>query len=140
MSAIENFSITNKTKGKLPSLPFHTMKEKILGKNYNLSVVFVGVKKSQELNKKYRNREEPANILTFPLEKLSGEIVINPNKAKKDASHFDMNYHEFLIYLFIHGLLHLKGRRHGSRMDNEEQTLLNVFNHVTIPLSRNRSR
>ena len=117
----ENFSVKNTTKGRLPSLPFHQIKENILGKKYELSLVFIGEKKSKELNKKWRDKNKPANVLSFSLSSNTGEIFISPQKAKKEFEKFDMNFKNFLLYLFIHGLLHLKGMEHGSKMDRAEQ-------------------
>ncbi len=122
-----NFSITKTVKGKLPSLPFADMKDSVLGKDYELSLVFIGDKRSQTLNKKYRNKDYVPDILSFPYDKKEGEIFINPNKARKRAKDFDMTEKRFIGYLFIHGLLHLKGLRHGSTMDKTELAYLQRF-------------
>jgi len=123
----DSIQITNKTKGKLPRLPFVEAKEKILGNEYNLSLVFIGASKSRELNQKYRTKDKVANVLSFPLENNSGEIFITPSKAKTEAKKFDMTTHDFILYLFIHGLLHLKGLDHGEEMDREEEKYKKEF-------------
>jgi|TARA_Y100000310_G_scaffold88016_1_gene84938 probable rRNA maturation factor len=122
------FSITNKTNGKLTRLPFERIKERILGKKYSLSLVFIGNTRSQTLNRKYRKKNTPANVLAFPLSKTSGEIFINLNRAERESKQFDMSKRVFVGYLFIHALLHLKGRRHGSKMKSEERKMRTVFN------------
>lgn len=124
----DKFSITNKTKGKLPRLPFEEMKNEILGKKYEISLVFIGDTTSKKLNFEYRGKDKPANILSFPLSKNEGEIFINLNKAKKDAKKFDSTPSKFIGFLFIHGLLHLKGYSHSSTMESMEQTLRGKFN------------
>ncbi len=121
------FTIINKTKGKLPSLPFVSIKNKILGEKYDLSLSLLTPTKQKQINLKYRNKNETTNILSFPYSKNSGEITIDPQKAKKDAHLFDMKYPEFLKYLFIHGCLHLKGFEHSSTMDKQEQKYLKIF-------------
>lgn len=118
-----NFSISNKTKSKPPSLLFLRIKNDILGEKYELSLVFIGSTKSRTLNKKYRKKDYPANILTFPLSKKEGEVFICPKTAKCDAKKFDMKENDFITYLFIHGLLHLKGFKHGVKMEKEEEKL-----------------
>lgn len=115
------------TKGKLPRLSFAVMKDKILGKNYNLSVAFVPKSESKKLNKIYRNKDYPTDILAFPLNKKEGEIVINLDVAKKKAEEFGKSEKFYLNFLFIHGLLHLKGMDHGSTMERKEQALLRFF-------------
>ena len=120
-------TITNKTKGKLPRLPFVSIKEKILGSDYELGLTLLTSVKQKKLNLTYRNKNETTNILSFPLSENSGEITIDPIKVKKDAPLFDMNYTQFFKYLFIHGLLHLKGFEHSSTMDRQEKKYLKMF-------------
>ena len=112
--------IINKTKGRLPSLPFELIKKTVLGKNYELSLVFTTASKMLELNKTYRNLNEPTDILSFPLSKTSGEIFICPSETKKMMAEFDRTYENFLAFLFIHGLVHLKGYDHGDKMEKVE--------------------
>ena len=58
-----------------------------------------------------------SNVLSFPLSKTSGEILICKAAAKPYTVEF----------LFIHGLLHLKGLKHGAIMEGEESRLLKRF-------------
>lgn len=123
----DNFSITNKTKATPRGVSFRQIKEKILGKKYNLSLVFIGDKKSQQLNRAYRKKNQPTNCLSFALSKNSGEIFLNLNKAKKEAGHFGKKFDEFVAFLFIHSLLHLKGMEHGSIMEEVEEKMCGFF-------------
>ncbi len=123
----ENFSLINKTKGKLPRLPFALMKDAALGKGYELSVAFVGETASRALDLKWRGKDEVANVLSFPLSKTSGEIVICPSKAKREAKKFGRTPENFIGFLFIHGLCHLKGMDHGDDMENAETKLRKKF-------------
>ena len=123
----DDFSITNLTKGKLPGLPFAMMKTKILGSKYNLSLVFVDEKKSQELNKTYREKDNPTNVLSFPYSKKNGEIFICIRVAKKQASDYGKTWQEFVGFLVIHGMLHLKGMQHGSTMEVQEGKFSKIF-------------
>src|SRR3989344_3309874 len=128
----ENFSIINKTKGKLPSLPFVKIKNDILGKNYSLSVAFVEKNKSREINKKYRNKNKATNVLSFSLRKNEGELVLCPSvirgevKEKNKSLHLGSTlksetFEKWLGFLVIHGMLHLKGMEHSSTMDRAEK-------------------
>ncbi len=120
--------IAIQAKGKVPTLPFALMAEAILGKKYELSIVFATKKESQDLNNMYRGKNYPTNVLSFPLSKHSGEIVLHLPTAKKEAQNFDMSYEDFVGFLFIHGLLHLKGFDHGSTMEQRERFWLKKFN------------
>jgi len=120
-------TITNKTRGKLPRLPFVSIKNKILGRDYELSLSLLTSQKQKQINLKYREKNETTNILSFPLSKNSGEITIDQNKVRKDAPLFNMTYPQFFKYLFIHGCLHLKGFGHSSIMEKEEEKYLMMF-------------
>ncbi len=119
--------ITNKTKGKLPRLPFVRLKEAILGQAYDLSVAIVTPAESHRLNLTYRQKDKPTNVLSFPLEKNSGELVLDVATASTDAKNFDMTKQKFLLFLVIHGMLHLKGYEHGSTMERAEKKFLKIF-------------
>lgn len=121
------FSLRILTKGKLPRLPFLDIKNAIVGPDYELSVVFIGDKRSADLNRIHRGKDKPANVLSFPLSKTEGEIFLNPKRARKEAGKFGDSYKQFLAYLFIHGLLHLKGFDHGSKMESEERRFRKQF-------------
>lgn len=118
-----NFSISYTIKNKPKSLFFNNIKNNILGTDYELSLVFIGKAKSKTLNKKYRKKDKFADVLTFPLSKTEGEIFICPEIAKQNSKKFEMKGNKFITYLFIHGLLHLKGFRHGEKMEKEEEEL-----------------
>ena len=122
-----SLSIQQTVQGKLPRLPLVDMKKAILGNKYSLSVVFIGDTRSKTLNKKYRKKNYIPDILSFSLGKDEGEIFINPTQAKRELKKFNMSYRSFLGYLFIHGLLHLKGVRHGSTMNSLELKYLKQF-------------
>jgi len=124
---IDNVDVTNMTKGALPRVPFVAIKNKILGEKYELSLVFATKALSKKLNNIHRGKNYPTNILSFPLDEKSGEIFIEPTKARLDAPNFDMSYTKFIKFLFIHGCLHLKGMQHSSTMDKAEQKFLKLF-------------
>jgi len=120
--------IKNTTRKKKPPIKFKLIKEFVLGKNYELSLVLIGNDLSRKLNKQHKKIDKPTNILTFPLSKTVGEIFINLPLSKKQSLRFDRKYNDFVGFLFIHGLLHLKGYEHSSKMEEEEIKVRNKFN------------
>lgn len=104
-----------------PHLPYERIAEAILGKNYELSLVFIGDQRSQTLNRTYRNHDQPASVLSFPLDKEAGEIYINIPYAGRRARRQPATLSQTVAYLFIHGLLHLNGHDHGGTMDKREK-------------------
>lgn len=127
MLKLDTTSIINQTKGKLPRLPFANMKEKILGKKYELSIVFMEDKEIKKINKKYRGKNKPTNVLSFSLTEKSGEILLAPDVIKKEAPKFGMNVKNFTGFLIIHGMLHLLGFDHGSTMESKEEKWKKYF-------------
>ena len=113
----KNLSIMRNTKGKIPHLPFLLLKEKILKKNYSLSLVFVDKKTATELYREYKQKDEPLDILSFPLEKNSGEIIMNLAQIRTKAKLYDRTYIDHLAFMTIHGMLHLSGHTHYNDTD-----------------------
>lgn len=126
----KNLTIIRKN-GALPSIPYLGIKEKIIGKSYNLTIIFCTPEESRLKNKTYRDKDYPTNILSFPLSDDEGEIYISLITARKDASKFEMSYNKFLHLLIIHGVLHLKGHLHGSTMEELEAKYLEAFSRGT---------
>ena len=120
--------ITHTVKEKQPIKQwlFLFLKDQILGKKYDLSLAFVGETNSKKANFASRGKNKSTNILSFPLDETSGEILICPTVAKKEYKKFDISYPNFLLYLFIHGCLHLKGLDHGDNMDRLEDKFLTL--------------
>ncbi|MEK7613750.1 MAG: rRNA maturation RNase YbeY [Patescibacteria group bacterium] len=124
---MDTFSLKNATRSSLPRVAFSVIKEKILGGSYALSVVFVGEKRMRDLNATYRKKNTPTDILSFPLSKNSGEIVLHMRSVTKKASLFSLSPRAYLAYVFIHGCLHLKGYTHGRTMEKLEDRWLRAF-------------
>lgn len=122
-----SFIIKNLTKGKLPRLPFVKIATAVLGKEYDGSLVVVSSRRQRELNRTYRGKDTETNILSFPLEKGEGEIFLDLAKARRDAPLFNRSYTNFIGFLFIHSLLHLKGYDHGATMERQEQKVRKIF-------------
>ncbi len=110
-----------------PSVPFANISKALLPKDYELSTVLIGDALGKRLNQEHKGRDYPTNVLSFPLNNLSGEIFINVRRAEREAGKFGHSKSKHLTYLFIHGCLHLAGHSHGSIMDKLEQKYLKKF-------------
>lgn len=111
----------------MPRKLFQTIQDSILGKRYDLSVAFLSPTKMRAVAFKTKGKRVASNVLAFPLSKTSGEVLICPDTAKKEASKFSMSKRTFLVFLFIHGCLHLRGHRHGGTMEREERRIMKKF-------------
>lgn len=125
--SLKKISILNTTKIKAPKVPFEVLHDFILGKKYELSVAFVDPKTIQKINKKYRKKNKPTNVISVNLDEKNGEIILCPQIIKKETEIFKENFQNLTIILVIHAMLHLKGYEHGSKMNNIELRLQKKF-------------
>jgi len=77
----------------------------------DISIVLVGEKRIRDLNKKYREKDEVTDVLSFG-EGLN-EIVICLKKVEKQS---EGNLKKELAEVLIHGILHILGYEHGEEM------------------------
>ncbi len=68
----------------------------------------------QALNRDYREKDYPTNVLTFPLNEnpLMGDIVLCAPVVAKEAAEQDKTLEAHYAHLTIHGVLHLQGYDH----------------------------
>jgi len=108
-------------------------------KSREVSVLFTEDHEMARLNKAYRRKEGPTNVLAFsmlegevvPHSKVLGDIVISLDTAEREASQMGIPLFQHVVRLMIHGLLHLVGYDHeedeeAMTMDNEEERLISL--------------
>ncbi len=127
MKTVDTLTIHQTTSSRIPKVNVVAIKNGILGKRYTLSVVYVPRARMQALNKTYRKKDAPTDILAFPLSNTSGEIVIHYPTVKKKSKLFSLTPRAYLTYIFIHGCLHLKGMDHGRTMEKLEDRWCRTF-------------
>lgn len=112
--------------------------KKKLKKNedYNLSVSLIDDHTIQKLNKEYRNIDKKTDVISFAMldsedivkvEESSldlGDIFISVETAQEQADNLNQSLKREILFLFIHGLLHLLGFDHQSK--EEEQTMFKL--------------
>jgi rRNA maturation RNase YbeY len=104
-----------------------------------ISVVFGSDRLLQELNRRYRHKDRPTNVLAFPqsptyagepASTILGDVIVSLPTAAREAHDLQQSLEERVVYLLLHGLLHLLGYDHeGSavqrrRMEALEQEVL----------------
>lgn len=102
-----------------------------------VSINFVTNKEIQELNRNYRQKNIPTDVLSFPMQELGegeeeinildenlpvllGDIVISVDRAKEQAKEYDHSLERELAFLALHGFLHLLGYDHIAKVDEKE--------------------
>jgi len=104
-------------KAKLEKLSKVVFKE--FKKSGTISVAIIDSKESKKLNKIYRGKDEPANILTFVYkdEDSLGEIVLSHKEIEKEAKNKKQKITETVIDLIIHGVCHIFEYKHKTKKD-----------------------
>ncbi|HOH56861.1 MAG TPA: rRNA maturation RNase YbeY [Smithellaceae bacterium] len=86
-----------------------------------ISISFVDDEAIRLLNRQYLRLDKPTNVLSFSLEEgecgkinpgLLGDVVISVDTALRDAKQGGFTLEEEILFLIIHGLLHLTGYEH----------------------------
>ncbi len=119
----ETLLLVNESKHTAPRGPFALLKNKILGGRYTLAIIFIRDTRSRELNRRYRKKDSPTNVLSFAISKTEGELYLNLDAVKRETSQFDRAFNNLCLFLLIHGMFHLKGYVHSSKMERQEQAV-----------------
>lgn len=115
-------------------------------KPFVLSILLTDDQEIQELNKNYRGKEGPTNILSFGVEHfpMKGEISLLPlgdlalsyERIEEEARAQGKTFQNHFIHLIIHGMLHLLGFDHGQEAEAKEMETIEVEllrSHFGIP-------
>ena len=87
----------------------------------DLSVVFGSDRLLQDLNRTYRRKDRPTNVLAFPqsptyagepASTMLGDVIVALPTAAREAHDLQQSLEERVVYLLLHGLLHLLGYDH----------------------------
>jgi probable rRNA maturation factor len=106
--------------------------EEIGRDGWDVSLLFCDDVFIRSLNTRYRQRDEPTDILSFPMGEnlegegryLSGDIVISLETWAENARLFGVAPDEELRRLLIHGILHLDGMDHQTNKETEPMLVL----------------
>ncbi|MEK4222972.1 rRNA maturation RNase YbeY [Bacillus sp. FSL W8-0223] len=116
-------------------LQFASEKEGIQEES-EVSVTFVDNQRIQEINRDYRHKDQPTDVISFALEetdeeeveiigedmpRVLGDIIISVPKAREQAHDYGHSFQRELGFLAVHGFLHLLGYDH---MTEEEEKIM----------------
>jgi probable rRNA maturation factor len=100
-----------------------------------VSVTFVSNERIHEINKEFRDKDAPTDVISFAMEELGegeiqligaelprvlGDIIISIPKAEEQAKEYGHSFIRELGFLAVHGFLHLLGYDHMEK-DEEEK-------------------
>lgn len=99
-----------------------------------VSVTFVTNEAIHEINKNYRDKDQPTDVISFALEELGegeveivgegiprilGDIIISTDRTKEQAEEYGHAFERELGFLAVHGFLHLLGYDHMTEEDEK---------------------
>ena len=135
----ENFSLTNVLENKLNEAFFLICNEESIPYcSINLKITNDEV--MQQLNNKFRKKNNTTNVLSFVNEDISkkltdnlGDIAISYEYIKKEAQELNIDFDDHMIHMLIHGVYHILGFNHDNDkrayvMEKKEIKLLNKLN------------
>ncbi|WP_298472855.1 rRNA maturation RNase YbeY [Psychrobacillus sp. FSL K6-4046] len=100
-----------------------------------VSVTFVTNDQIQEINKNYRNKDMPTDVISFAMEEMGegeikikdadiptllGDIIISVERTIEQAQAYGHTFERELAFLAVHGFLHLLGYDHGTEEEEKE--------------------
>jgi probable rRNA maturation factor len=114
-------------------IKFAAEKENIMEQS-EVSITFVSNERIQEINREYRDKDTPTDVISFAMEELGegeveligeemprilGDIIISVPKAKEQANEYGHSFIRELGFLAVHGFLHLLGYDHMTKEEEE---------------------
>ena len=102
----------------------------------SINLKLVNNEEITELNKIYRNKNKPTNVLSFTNEDISksrtnelGDIAISFEFVEQESKEQNKKFNDHVIHMFIHGIYHILGFDHENNsmadaMEEKEILLL----------------
>ncbi len=116
-------------------------------KGREVSVVYLDDDGIREINRTYRKKDRPTNVLSFSMSegafgdlhpRMLGDILISVESAERDAAAAGLPFEDMLDYLMMHGVLHLLGYDHenapeaAEEMKEKEEELFSLLHDYPI--------
>lgn len=115
--------------------------QKLSGVKGDVSVLIAGSKRIQELNRRFRRKDKPTDVLSFARED-GGDIAISAPIARTNARRYGLTTVQELKVLLLHGMLHLAGYDHetdSGEMARREAALRSRLKLASSLIQRSKS-
>lgn len=99
-----------------------------LATDQSFSILLTNDDHLQQLNRDFRGKDKPTNVLSFPSvdEEYLGDIAIAYETLAREAEAQEKTFHHHLTHILIHGVLHLQGYDHETDAEAEEMESLEI--------------
>ena len=92
---------------------FARQAQRLAGAKGGVSVLLTNAQRMQELNLRFRGKDRPTDVLSFPREE-GGDIALCMEIARNNAAMYGHSLAQELRILLLHGMLHLAGFDHET--------------------------
>ncbi len=98
-----------------------------------IAVIVVSPQESLKLNRRYRHKRKPTNVLSFLYGREYGEIIVCPSVIRKEAKEQAHTEVFQMTWMVLHGMLHLAGLHHensrivAKKVERIEQRILSAL-------------
>lgn len=127
-------SVTEEQLELLEKLIKHAATSENIDGEAEVSITFVDNERIREINKEYRDKDQPTDVISFALEEMGedeieiigadmprflGDIIISIPRTKEQAEEYNHSFERELGFLAVHGFLHLLGYDHMTEEDEK---------------------
>ncbi len=130
--------INRQTKSRIRTERFAALIERLLRRarmnKTEVVLVFAGDAAVRRLNRIYRHKDKTTDVLSFPINgpgengrRHLGDIVISVPRARRQAAELGHRLEAEMLYLTIHGFIHLCGYEHFAGHEEEEARVLRLL-------------
>ncbi len=113
-----------------------------VAKNVSITFLLTSNKKIKELNMKFRKKNKPTNVLSFPMQStymdnyLLGDIVLANQTLLQESIELRVKKYDYLSKMTIHGMLHLLGYDHKTEKQYKQMKKFEnlIYNSVKLEL------
>ncbi|MFF5993750.1 rRNA maturation RNase YbeY [Lysinibacillus sp. KU-BSD001] len=113
----------------------HAAKVENIEEGSEVSITFVTNEAIHEINREYRDKDQPTDVISFALEEMGegeiqiigegiprvlGDIIISTDRTREQAEEYGHSFERELGFLAVHGFLHLLGYDHMTEEDEKE--------------------
>ncbi len=111
-----------------------------VAKNVSITFLLTSNKKIKELNMKFRKKNKPTNVLSFPMQStyrdnyLLGDIVLANQTLLQESIELRVKKYDYLSKMTIHGMLHLLGYDHKTEKQYKQMKKFEnlIYNSVKL--------
>lgn len=100
----------------------------------DVDILISGNKCLQELNRRFRRKNKPTDVLSFP-RPIGGDIAISADIARENAALYGHAAAVELKILVLHGMLHLAGHDHESDNGKMARLEMRLRTQLKLPAS-----